>query len=64
MKRTMCIAQVIFFATIAGLSVAQTIGSIIAAGEFCAWQVGFALISVLLIALAHISVRELKECNK
>lgn len=64
MKRTMCIVQVIFFATMAGLSIAQTIGSIIAAGEFYAWQVGFGLISVLLAALTHISVRELKECNR
>lgn len=64
MKKVMCIVQIIFFATMAGLSIAQTIGSIIAAGEFCAWQVGFALISVLLTALTHISVRELKECNK
>lgn len=60
----MCIMQVIFFATMAGLSIAQTIGSIIAAREFYAWQVGFALISVLLAALTCMSVRELKECNK
>lgn len=60
----MCIVQTTFFATMAGLSIAQTIGSIIAAGEFAAWQVGFAVISVLLIALTHISVRELiRECN-
>lgn len=64
MKRTMCIVQVIFFAIMAGLSIAQTIGSIIAAGEFAVWQVGFGLISVLLTILTHISVRELKECNK
>ena len=64
MTKLIHILQVAFFAIMAGLSIAQTIGSIIAAGEFAVWQVGFALISVLLTVLTHISVRELKECNK
>ena len=59
----MCIMQTVLFATMAILGIAGTIGSIIAAGEFAAWQVGFAVISALLIALTHISVRELKACN-
>lgn len=63
MKRMMCIMQVVLFTTMTVLSIAGTVAAIIAAGEFCVWQIGFALISVLLTALAHISVRELKECN-
>lgn len=64
MKKTMLIIQVLFYSTLAGLSLFQTIYSCILAGQFYAWQVGFAAISILLVTLVAMSVRELVKSYK
>ena len=61
MKKLMFISNVIFSATLAGLAISYTIGSLIKAG-WQSWHIAFIAISLLTIALVKNSVCELKKC--